>query len=59
MRAGRTVLLEGAEASDGNLLALGDLTRDGVEHGLERVLCSLLLPPKRLGQGLDELALVH
>ena len=46
-RASRTLLLERAEAGDGDLLALRDLAGDRVEHGLERVRRLLRFPSKR------------
>ena len=48
-------LLERAEAGDGDLLALGDLAGDRVEHGLERVRRRLAVPLVTRGERVDEL----
>ena len=52
-------LLEGAEARDGDLLALGDLAGDGVEHRLERVSSLLAVALEASSEGVDQLTLVH
>ena len=48
-------LLERAEAGDRDLLALGDLAGDRVEHGLQRVRRRLAVPLVTRGQRVDEL----
>ena len=52
-------LLERPESGDGDLLALHDLTGDGVEHGVESVRGLLAVPLEALCQRVDELRLVH
>ena len=52
-------LLEGAEPGDGDLLALGDLAGDGVEHRIERVSGRLAVAFVASCEGVDQLTLVH
>ena len=53
------LLLEGAEPGDRDLLALGDLAGDGVEHRVERVSGRLAVALVASRQGVDQLTLVH
>ena len=53
------LLLEGAEARDGHLLALGHLAGDGVEDRLERVAGGPLVAVEPRSQRVDQLILVH
>jgi uncharacterized protein YjbI with pentapeptide repeats len=52
-------LLERAEARDRDLLAPGDLARDGVQNALQRLLRGLPVPLVTRGERVDELRLVH
>src|SRR3954470_605974 len=56
---GALARLEGAEARDRHLLALGDGAGDGVEHGLQCTLGVGSAEPSGLGHGVLELSLVH
>src|SRR3954469_16628719 len=51
--------LEGAETGDLDLLARGDLGGDGVDDGGQSALGVGLAEARRVGDGLDELVLLH